>query len=66
MDENNFKANYRINTKNNSNISVEIKCCGQHIGEIRFKDGESKECPRCGIKHFLRIDHNHFHIFSGA
>lgn len=66
MDQNNSKVNYRINTKNNSNISVEIKCCGQHIGEIRFKDGESKQCPHCGIFHFIRIEHNHFHIFSGA
>ncbi|MFZ5597506.1 MAG: hypothetical protein ACOY31_10910 [Bacillota bacterium] len=56
------QADYRVNTQNNCNVSIEIKCCGQHIGEIRFSDGQWKDCPVCGIKHKLRIEHNHFHI----
>jgi hypothetical protein len=54
---------YRFNFKENAKIiSVEIKCCGQHIGEIRFKDGEEKTCPICGMRHELRMDYNHFHL----
>lgn len=56
------RSDYRVNTKDSNHISIEIKCCGQHIGEIRFKDGECKNCPLCGLKHQLRIEHNHFHI----
>ncbi|MHB8156774.1 MAG: hypothetical protein ACYDEQ_05215 [Desulfocucumaceae bacterium] len=56
------QSDYRVNTRDNSNISVEIKCCGQHIGEMRFKDGQSMDCPHCGIRHLLRIEHNHFHL----
>ncbi len=59
---NNAHIDYRVNTKENSNISIEIKCCGQHVGEIRFKDGQFKECALCGMRHQLRIEHNHFHI----
>lgn len=62
MNENNAQTDYRVNTKDNNNISVEVKCCGQHIGEMRFKDGQSKICPQCGLRHQLRIEHNHFHI----
>ncbi|MCL6480078.1 MAG: hypothetical protein K6T65_17065 [Peptococcaceae bacterium] len=57
-----YQVDYRVNTRDDHNISIEIKCCGQHIGEIRFKDGESRRCPRCRVKHQLRIEHNHFHI----
>lgn len=57
------QMDYRFNYKENGKIiSVEIKCCGQHIGEIRFKDGEEKVCPICGIRHELRMDYNHFHL----
>lgn len=62
MDRNNAQVDYRVNTKDNQNIGIEIRCCGQHIGEIRFKDGQSRECTRCGVRHILRIEHNHFHI----
>lgn len=54
---------YRVNFLNNSKIiGIEITCCGRHIGEIRFKDGESKKCPFCGTQHALRLQYNHFHI----
>lgn len=62
MDRINAHIDYRVNTKDNNNISIEIKCCGQHLGEIRFKDGQSKDCTLCGMRHQLRIEHNHFHI----
>lgn len=62
MNRDNRQTDYRVNTRDNTNISVEIKCCGQHIGEIRFRDGEEKKCPRCGGRHQLRFGHNHFHI----
>ncbi|HPZ42862.1 MAG TPA: hypothetical protein PL078_02555 [Bacillota bacterium] len=59
----NYKTDYRVNVINNSKIiSIEITCCGKHIGEIRFKDGETKKCPLCNTIHLLRIQHNHFHI----
>lgn len=54
---------YRFNFKESGKIiSVEIKCCGKHIGEIRYKDGEEKTCPVCGMRHELRLDYNHFHV----
>lgn len=54
---------YRVNFNNNGKIiSIEVTCCGRHIGEIRFKDGESKNCPLCGAVHSIKIQHNHFHI----
>ncbi len=54
---------YRVNFfENNKMLSVEITCCGKRIGEIRFKDGESRKCPDCGAVHTLRIQHNHFHL----
>lgn len=62
MNRNNCQTDYRVNTRDNANMSIEIKCCGQHIGEVRFKDGETKKCPRCGLTHHLRIQHNHFHL----
>lgn len=54
---------YRVNFHNSGKIiSIEVTCCGRHIGEIRFKDGESKNCPFCGTSHTIKIQHNHFHI----
>jgi len=59
----NYSSDYRVNTLNNGTIiSVEITCCGKHIGEMRFKDGESRKCSVCGTEHFVIIQHNHFHI----
>ena len=56
-------SDYRVNFNNNGKIiSIEVTCCGRHIGEIRFKDGESKICPFCGTSHAVKIQHNHFHI----
>lgn len=58
-----YNSDYRVNTLNNGSIiSIEITCCGKHIGEMRFKDGESKKCPACGTSHLVKIQHNHFHI----
>ncbi len=57
------KLDYRINFRENSQIiSIEITCCDKHIGEIRYKDRESKQCPDCGAVHTIKIQHNHFHI----
>ena len=57
------KMDYRVNFRENGQIiSVEITCCEKHIGEIRYKNGESKQCPECGAMHTVRIQHNHFHI----
>jgi len=54
---------YRVNFQSSGKIiSVEVTCCGRHIGEIRFKDGENKKCPYCGTVHSLKLQHNHFHI----
>ena len=54
---------YRVNfTSSGKIISVEVTCCGRHIGEVRFKDGENKKCPYCGTVHSLKLQHNHFHI----
>ena len=54
---------YRVNILNNGRIiSVEVTCCGKHIGEMRFMDGENKQCPFCGTVHSVKIQHNHFHI----
>jgi len=59
----NYNSDYRVNVLNNGNIiSVEVTCCSRHIGEMRFKDGESKKCPHCGTVHLMIIQHNHFHI----
>lgn len=61
----NYNSDYRVNVINNNTIiSIEITCCGKHIGEMRFKDGETKKCPHCGTIHLVRIQHNHFHIRS--
>jgi phage FluMu protein Com len=58
-----YLNDYRVNFLNNSTIiSIEITCCGKHIGEMRFKDGERKKCPHCGLLHTVTIQHNHFHI----
>ncbi|MDD3895111.1 MAG: hypothetical protein PHU36_08870 [Syntrophomonadaceae bacterium] len=54
---------YRVNFHSSGKIiSVEVTCCGRHIGEMRFKDGENKKCPYCGTVHSLKLQHNHFHI----
>ncbi|EHQ89599.1 hypothetical protein [Desulfosporosinus youngiae] len=54
---------YRVNFRNGGQIiSVEVTCCGGHIGEIPFRDGEHKKCPVCGTLHILKLQHNHFHI----
>jgi len=59
----NYSNDYRVNVLNNGTvISVEVTCCGRHIGEMRFKDGENKKCPFCGTVHQMVIQHNHFHI----
>jgi phage FluMu protein Com len=59
----NYNSDYRVNILNNGTIiSIEITCCGKHIGEMRFKDGENKKCPFCGTVHSVKIEHNHFHI----
>ncbi|SFF99782.1 hypothetical protein SAMN05660649_00407 [Desulfotomaculum arcticum] len=59
----NKEADYRVNFRENGKIlSVEITCCGKHIGEIRFEDGQTKVCPECGVTHSVKIQHNHFHL----
>jgi hypothetical protein len=62
--QNKSKINdYRVNFNSSGKIiSIEVTCCGSHIGEIRFKDGENKKCPHCGTLHSLKLQHNHFHI----
>lgn len=58
-----YSSDYRVNMLNNGNIvSIEVTCCGKHIGEMRFKDGESKKCPACGKTHKIIVQYNHFHI----
>ncbi|OPY56101.1 MAG: hypothetical protein A4E55_02243 [Pelotomaculum sp. PtaU1.Bin035] len=59
----NYNSDYRVNVLNNNTIiSVEVTCCGRHIGEMRYKDGESKKCSLCGTVHSMMVQHNHFHI----
>lgn len=59
----NHLVDYRVNFLANGNITgIEVTCCGQHIGEMRFKDGEVIQCSSCGISHSLRLEHNHYHI----
>ncbi|AET69722.1 hypothetical protein Desor_4291 [Desulfosporosinus orientis DSM 765] len=62
--QNEGKTNdYRVNFHNGGEIiSIEVTCCGGHIGEIHFKDGEHKKCSVCGTLHTLKLQHNHFHI----
>jgi len=58
-----YDSDYRVNVLSDGTvISVEVTCCGKHIGEIRFKNGESKKCPVCDTVHSIIIQHNHFHI----
>ena len=58
-----YDSDYRVNILSDGKIiSVEVTCCGRHIGEMRFKNGESRLCPYCGTTHTLIIQHNHFHI----
>ncbi|AGL01582.1 hypothetical protein [Desulfoscipio gibsoniae] len=60
---NNKRMDYRVNFRDKDQIiSIEITCCEKHIGEIRYKDGEAKQCPYCGAMHTVRIQHNHFHL----
>lgn len=59
----NYEYDYRVNTLSNGTIiSVEITCCHRHIGEMHYKDGETRKCPYCGNEHQLIVQHNHFHI----
>ncbi|WP_407314156.1 hypothetical protein [Desulfosporosinus sp. SB140] len=54
---------YRVNFHNSGKIiSIEVTCCGKHIGEMPFKDGENKQCLVCETLHTLKLQHNHFHI----
>jgi len=54
---------YRVNFREDGKLlSVEITCCGKHIGEVRFQDGQTKTCPECGAIHAVKIQHNHFHL----
>lgn len=56
-------TDYRVNQLNDGKlISVEVKCCGNRIGELRFKNGASIKCPQCQTIHVLKIQHNHFHL----
>ncbi|MCS5696144.1 hypothetical protein NZJ93_08585 [Desulfofundulus thermocisternus] len=56
-------VDYRVNYLPDGRLlSVEITCCGQYTGEIRFADGQSLTCSRCGTRHVLHIQHNHFHL----
>jgi len=58
-----YKTDYRVNSLSNGVIiSVEVTCCNRHIGEMHYKDGESRKCPLCGMVHQLIVQHNHFHI----
>lgn len=60
-------TDYRVNQLGDGSlISVEITCCGKHIGEIRFKNGAHITCPHCQATHKLKIQHNHFHLTSTA
>lgn len=58
-----YQDDYRVNILSNGTIiSVEVTCCGRHIGEMRFRSGDTKKCPFCGTVHQIVIQHNHFHI----
>lgn len=57
------KYDYRINLNASGvPVSVEITCCGRHIGEVRLKDGEERRCAQCQVVHTVALGHNHFHI----
>ncbi len=59
----NLITDYRVNQLSDGKlISVEVTCCGKHVGEVRFEDGASLTCPECNTNHTLKIQHNHFHI----
>ena len=63
LEEKDHLKDYRVNfLSDNSIISIEVTCCGRHIGEIRFQDGEKIKCPQCGVVHKVILQHNHFHI----
>lgn len=54
---------YRVNFHDSGKIiSIEVTCCGRHIKEMHFKDGENTKCTVCGTLHTLKLQHNHFHI----
>lgn len=54
---------YRVNYQPGSGVlSVEVTCCHQRIGEMRFADQQSLTCPHCQARHVLSIEHNHFHL----
>ncbi len=59
----NVITDYRVNQLGDGRlISVEVTCCGKHVGEIRFQDNASITCPECNTVHLLRVQHNHFHL----
>lgn len=63
MENQKASSGYRVNQRNDGSlIGIEVICCGKHLGEVRFKDGEVVSCPACGSKHRVKIHHNHFHI----
>ncbi|AEG61007.1 hypothetical protein [Desulforamulus ruminis] len=56
-------SGYRVNQRNDGSlIGIEVICCGKHLGEVRYKDGEVISCPVCRVKHKVKIHHNHFHL----
>nr|WP_078060367.1 hypothetical protein [Desulfotomaculum copahuensis] len=57
------QADYRVNQNQEGRvISIEVSCCGDYIGEMRFQDGEQVTCPHCGVCHRLLVEHRHFHL----
>lgn len=63
MESQKANSGYRVNQRNDGSLlGIEVICCGKHLGEMRYKDGEVLSCPECGIKHKVKIHHNHFHI----
>lgn len=57
------QPDYRVNLNQEGEIlSIEIKCCGRHIGEMRYKNNQNVKCPVCGAIHTLRVQYNHFHL----
>jgi len=56
-------VDYRVNQNEKGQvISIEVSCCGNHIGEMRFRDQEELTCPHCGTCHRLFVEHRHFHL----
>lgn len=60
---NDKQNDYRINLNSvGAPVSVEVTCCGRHIGEMRLKEGEERKCSQCQAVHTVSMGHNHFHI----